>query len=105
MAKITSSFEEYHLDKLRDPEYAKMYLAVALEEYEQDNDTEAFLLALRDVATAQGGLTGLAEKTKLNREHLYKALSGRGNPRLSTLNPILRALGYKLSIEPVANKR
>ena len=47
-------FRDYHIEKLQDPEDARVYLDVALEEYEKDGDTEALLLALRDIAEAQG---------------------------------------------------
>ncbi len=94
-------FKDYHIGKLRDPEEARVYLSVALEEYEEDGDAEAFLLALRDVAEARGGLTKLAERTKLNRQNLYKALSEKGNPRLQTVGAILHELGFRLSVEPV----
>jgi DNA-binding phage protein len=40
-------------------------LQTAFEEYQQDNNVEALLLALRDVAKAQGGLGQLAQKTNL----------------------------------------
>ena len=94
-------FKDYHIKKLKDPEEARIYLDVALEEYEKDKDTEAFLLALRDVAEAQGGLGRLSERTKLNRQNLYKALSEKGNPRLQTVEEILNGLGFRLSVEPV----
>ncbi len=94
-------FKDYHIEKLRDPEEARVYLDVALEEYQQDGDTEAFLLALRDVTEAQGGITKLAERTKLNRQNLYKALSSKGNPKLQTVETILHGLGFRLSVEPV----
>jgi len=94
-------FRDYHIEKLRDPEEARVYLSVALEEYEKDSDTEAFLLALRDVAEAQGGLTKLAERTRLNRQNLYKVLSEKGNPRLQTVETILHGLGFRLSVEPI----
>jgi len=94
-------FKDYHIEKLRDPEEARTYLSVALEEYEQDGDAEAFLLALRDVAEAQGGLMKLAQRAKLNRQNLYKALSGKGNPRLQTVEAILHELGFRLSVEPI----
>jgi probable addiction module antidote protein len=93
-------FEDDLRERLADPEYARVFLDVALEEYEQDGDTEAFLLALRDVAEAQGGLTQLAKRTKLNRQNLYKALSSKGNPRLQTVETILHGLGFRLSVEP-----
>ncbi len=91
-------FKEYHIEKLCDPEEARIYLSVALEEYEQDGDADAFLLALKDVTEAQGGLTKLVQQTKLNRQNLRKALSEEGNPRLQT---ILQALGFRLSVEPI----
>jgi len=47
-------FRKYHLEKLQDPEEAIIYLEIALREYEKDGDTEAFLMALSDVATSQG---------------------------------------------------
>jgi probable addiction module antidote protein len=100
-------FEEYLIEKLEDPAYAKVYLETALETYEEDRDSDVFLLALRDVAEAQGGLGRLAEDTKLNRAGIYKALSERGNPRLDTIEKILHSLGFRLSIEslqPVEEK-
>lgn len=92
-------FEKHHQAFLRDPERAQAYLAAALEDYESDSISEAFLLALRDVAQAQGGLGKLAEKTDLNRGHVYRALSESGNPRLDTIEKILRSLGLRLSVE------
>ena len=94
-------FRDYHIEKLQNPEEARVYLDVALEEYEKDGDTEAFLLALKDVAEAQGGIGQLAQRTRLNRQNLYKALSGKGNPRLQTVETILHGLGFRLSVEPV----
>ena len=49
------NYEESLKVRLADSAYAKEYLAVALEEYEEDGNIEAFLLAVRDVANAQGG--------------------------------------------------
>ena len=46
-------FKDYHIEQLRDPDDAKIYLSVALEDYEKDGDIEAFLLAVRDVVEAQ----------------------------------------------------
>ena len=86
---------------MHDPQEATEYLRVSLDEYEVDGNLEAFLLALRSVVEAQGGMTEFARKTSLNRQSLYKTLSKQGNPRLQTLHTILHALGLKLSIEPM----
>lgn len=86
-------------ESLSEPEEAQSYLEISIKEYEVDGDKEAFLLALRNVADAQGGIGELSERTGLNREHLYRALSKRGNPRLDTVGKILRGLGFRLSVE------
>jgi len=99
--KKSIPFEQHHSEFLRDPARAKAYIEVALEEQEKDADTEAFLLAIRDVAEAQGGLGKLAEKTNLHRGNIYKALSKEGNPRLDTVEKILRELGFQLWIKPL----
>jgi probable addiction module antidote protein len=86
-----------HLDEtIRDAEEAAAYLNAALAEA----DPEVFLLALRDVARArEGGLAGLADAAQLNREHLYRMLSEKGNPELRSLEALLDALGFRLSVE------
>ena len=43
------NFKDYHIEQLRNLKDAKIYLSVALEDYEQNGDLEAFLLAVRDV--------------------------------------------------------
>ena len=104
MSQTKRQFRRYEDDlreRLADPEYARVFPDVAFEEYEQDSNAEAFLLALRDVAEAQGGIGQLAKRTKLNRQNLYKALSAKGNPRLQTVETILHGLGFRLSVQPI----
>jgi len=79
---------------LRDPREAVEYLNAALE----DGGPDAFLLAIRNVTEAQGGIARLSEKAKLNRESLYRMLSERGNPELRSLDALLHALGFRLAI-------
>ena len=97
-------FKDYHIEQLRDPDDAKIYLSVAIEDYEKDEDIDAFLLAVRDVAEAQGGISKLAERLSLTDEGLNKVLSENGNPQLNTIREILHELGFKFSIEPRENR-
>jgi probable addiction module antidote protein len=92
--KKSKSYQLDLIENLRDPREAEDYLNAALEE----DDPELFLLALRNVAEAQGGVAQLAEKAKLNRESLYKMLSERGNPELRSLDALLHALGFRLAV-------
>ena len=96
-------FKDFHTEQLRDSEDAKIYLFVALGDYEKDEDIGAFLLAVRDVAEAQGGTSKLADCVSLTREGLYKTLSENGNPQLNRMGTILRRLGFRFSIEARQN--
>ncbi len=102
--KKLPKFRETLLQDLKDPEYACSYLSIALEEYEKDRDSAAFLMTLRDVAEAQGGISKLAQKINLNRENLYRVLSSKGNPRLNTIETVLHGLGFRLDIQPLQKK-
>ena len=68
------NFKDYHIEQLRDPENAKIYLSVALEDYEKDGDIEAFSLAMRDIAEAQGGMAQFAERIRTRDDTLTALL-------------------------------
>ena len=74
-------------------------IAAYLEAAFEDGDPALIATALGDVARAQG-MTQLASKAGVTREALYKALSPAGDPRLSTLVGVMKALGIK--IRPIA---
>jgi len=97
--KNTASYEERLIEALKDSEEAQAYLEAALEEYEEMGETEPLLLALKDVTKAQGGVGKLARRAGLNREHLYRVLSSKSQPRLDKLLAILSALGFRVRLE------
>ena len=67
-----------------------------------DEDKRLFLIALRDVLEAQGSnIAALSEETNLNKQNLYRMLSGDGNPRLTSLMPVLHAIGFEIDIHPI----
>lgn len=101
--KKSVSYEEGLHGRLKDPAYAAEYLNAHLADDDKDA-LEAFLLALRDVATAHGFAT-VAKKSDLGRESLYKALSKAGNPKIVTLATLLKSMGLKLSVETKSVKR
>jgi probable addiction module antidote protein len=78
------------------PEFAAEYLRAALED---DNEPSVLLIALRRIAEARGGIAKVAKAAGIERESLYRALSARGNPRLSTLVAVTKAVGLKLTVE------
>lgn len=98
--KHTTSYKEDLLERLQDPEFARIYLETAFEFYQEDGDTEALLLAMKDVAEAQGGIGKLAKKTMISREHLYSILASKHTPRLDNWLDIISALGFRIRLEP-----
>lgn len=62
-----------------------------------DNDPQLFLIALGHLARKKG-MTKIAKQTGLNRERLYKSLSGEGNPKFTTISKVSKALGCKLAV-------
>ncbi|GLR09344.1 putative addiction module antidote protein [Mixta theicola] len=80
-----------------DPAFAPVYLHQALIEIDEDGGYEAFMLALRHVIEATGGMTAIAERTGMSRESLYKSLSPRGNPSFKRIAAVASATGYPIS--------
>lgn len=100
--ELTSSYHDWLVSSLKNKKRAALYLQVALDEYQKDNNSAALLLALRNVTEAQGGIGQLAQKSHLNRESLYRTLSRKGNPKLQTLGALLKGLGFELQIRPAS---
>jgi probable addiction module antidote protein len=101
MIKRLKDYQEKLLRDLQDPVEANEYLNAAL----MDSDPRIFLLALKNVVEAQKtDVSTLARKAKLNRENLYRMLSPKGNPRLSSIVPLLGSLGLHLAVQPYKHK-
>ncbi len=87
------------------PFYAAAYLdtdariAAYLTDAFEDGDPAAIAMAVGIVACARN-MAAIARETGLTRETLYRAFSDEGNPTLTTLAAVTKALGFKLSIKP-----
>ena len=80
-------------DLSRDEGHALALLAESF----HDEHEGTFLVALRHMVLARGGMAKIAKASGLNRESLYKALSRGGNPGINTLRKILAALKIKVT--------
>ncbi len=85
------------LDHLKTPEDRLAYIEAAFE----DGDPALITHALGDVARSIG-MTAVAKEAGVTREALYKALSEKGDPRLSTLLGVTKALGLQLDVKPIS---
>lgn len=93
MAVETSKWDS--ADFLNDEESIAAYLEAAFE----DGDPQVITHALGAVARARG-MTQVARQAGVTREALYKALSDKGDPKLSTVLGVVKALGFSLSPRP-----
>jgi probable addiction module antidote protein len=94
--KTSVSHDDFMVRELRrDPAFAAGYLKAALEE---NDDPRVLLVALRRLAQARG-VAKVAKAAGIERESLYRALSGNGNPRFSTISAVMKAIGVKLTVE------
>lgn len=80
---------------LESPEAQAELIADAFE----SGDAAYIAHALGIVAKARG-MTSIAKDAGVTREALYKALSETGDPKLSTLLGVVKALGLRLSATP-----
>ncbi|MBN8473601.1 addiction module antidote protein [Sulfuritalea sp.] len=80
-----------------DPAYAVQLLNSILEE----GDQSELLITLRQMTKAFGGVPTVAETAHLSATQLYRTLSPDGNPVLSSLSAILKAMGLRLAVQPM----
>ena len=96
----SKKYQEWLIENLKDHDEAVAYLNAALEESLKGDEEsqQVFLMALRNVAEAQGGVGNLAKKARVGRESLYKTLSEKGNPKWQTLVSLISSLGLNLRL-------
>jgi probable addiction module antidote protein len=81
----------------RDPKFAAAYLNAVLD----DGDRAEIMTALRYLTEAFGGVSAVAQKTRLNTTTLYRTLSAKGNPELKSFIEIMKAVGMRILVEPL----
>jgi probable addiction module antidote protein len=95
-------FDKHLVSRLRsNEEFREAYLNEALNE----GESGLSLLMFRNVAEALGGIAKLSKSTGLNRQNLYRALSGKRDPVFSTVESIVRGFGFKIKVEALRKAR
>ena len=72
-------------------------IAAYLEAAFGEGDPKMIAVALGDIAKAKG-MSAIAREAGVTREALYKSLSDRGDPKLSTLIGVMKALGLRFTV-------
>jgi probable addiction module antidote protein len=79
--------------------FAVAYLNVLID----DADQEELIAALGRIARLSGG-ERLVEKVELNAPALYRTLCRRGNPELKSVATLLKAMGIRMALQPLAQE-
>lgn len=85
------------LERLKDPAEAAAYLNASFQE------GLPFPVALGDAVRAHG-ITKIAQKTRLAKQNVIRALRPNSNPTLKTLVLLLHSVGLELSVRALEKK-
>ena len=96
MARQTTVFDA--AEYLDDPQSQAEVLADAFE-----SGNAAYIANALGVVARARGMSAVAKEAGVTREALYRALSESGDPKLSTLLGVAKALGVKLSAKPLVS--
>ena len=97
------TLKDYFKEQFSNSDNVKEYINAALELYFEDHNKELFLASLKELIQAKGGVTEFSRHTHINRQHIYKMLSDKGNPSFDNIGLILSALGLKLQVNSINN--
>ena len=99
----TKDYQTDLLKRLGNSDYAAQYLKVAFDKALVDGNKSAFLLALKNVIDANGGIQTLENETKISHQNLYQILNQENNTTLETLTSVLNAIGMTIDFKPLVN--
>ncbi len=105
LQQCTIPFKDYLLKDLAQPEFAKGYLEAALQDFDKDGNIEILLLAMKDIAEAQGGIEELATWTNFSPQTLTYLLNTEHPPQLDKVLDILSRLKDSLMVLEQLNKK
>lgn len=92
-------FDDYIKEQFKDEGEITAFINAALEQYFEDHNKELFLATLKEVVIVRGGVAEIARQSHINRQHVYRMLSSKGNPSFENIGSLLMALGLKLKVE------
>ena len=99
------NWREYLIERLAvDREETVGFLQAVMEDYQVYGNSAAVVSAVQVVVESQGGVAEVAKRAALSPETLSKILSSEEAPRIDMLSMILKALGYRISIESLGAK-
>jgi len=99
------NFDDYLNTHLKNDTNAAYFLKAALEDYHENKNMAFLLTALRTLISTRGKFSDVAKKAGISRQHLYKILSSKGDPKMSSFMKLLSALDLTISIQKLHHSR
>ena len=96
MVKLAHKFDAAAV--LDSDEAIAEYMAAAFE-----TEDAAFIADAVGVVARARGMSDIARESGLSREQLYRSFSASGNPTLKSMLAVMKALGVKVTAEPLAS--
>jgi DNA-binding phage protein len=96
--QLTTSYQDFLVDRLQDPAHAAGFIAAVLEE--KDPEPQLLSSALEDVMAAKIKSGTLSESARQNYEKLSYRLAESGGAEIYALVDLLEAWGMQVTIAP-----
>jgi probable addiction module antidote protein len=91
-------FEDYAKSLRKDPKKLEKYKKHIVSEYNKNHDTNLLLHGLKIVAMAEGKISTLAKKAKVERTSIYRMLSKDANPSFHNVILFAHTLGIDFKL-------
>jgi len=91
-------FEDYAKYLKNNPKKLESYKKHVMSEYNKHQDTALLLHGLRIVAVAEGKISTLARKAKVERTSVYRMLAKGANPSFHNIILFARSLGINFRL-------
>lgn len=96
------NYRDSQLKRLRDPEYASLYIEASFSEALKDGYVGGFLIALGNVVEAASHRQNKVAEVDVLRKRLYQNLSNYESPNTEIIIAELEAVGLTAEIKPVS---
>ena len=100
LQQCTTPFKDYLLKDLTQSKFAKGYLEAAIQDFDKDGNIEILLLAMKDIAEAQGGVEKLVTWTNLSPQALTYLLNSKHPLQLDKVLNVISALKNSFHSKP-----
>ena len=95
---VAVNLDEEILNELTTEDEIKKWLAISIEEYLDDNDTNSFFRSLEIAAKAKDLLSHTTKKTDISKSNIYAMFNGEVQPQFNTVMKVFKELGYSLTV-------